>query len=156
MSQASLCMGFLMQEYWSGLPFSPPGDLPDSGIEPVSPSLSRFGHVFHEYLVYNKPHGSFIVCVCAQLVPCVWLFATPWTIAHQTLLSMVFSRQEYWSGLPFPTLGDLPDPGVKPKSLVSPALARGFFIIEPPGKPWTKLLLLLLSHFSHVRLCVTP
>ena len=40
-----------------------------------------------------------------------------------------------WSGLPFPTLGDLPNPGVKPKSLVFPALAGGFFIIEPPGKP---------------------
>ena len=47
---------------------------------------------------------------------------TPWTVAHQSPLSMEFSRQEYWSGLPFPTLGDLPDPGMKPTSPVSPAL----------------------------------
>ena len=47
---------------------------------------------------------------------------------------MGFSSQEYWSGFPFPTLGDLPDPGNEPGSLVSPALAGGFFITEPPGK----------------------
>ena len=44
------------------------------------------------------------------------LFATPWTVAHQAPLSMGFSRQEYWSGLPFPSPGDLPDPGIKPRS----------------------------------------
>ena len=92
-------------------------------------------HVFHKYLVYKKPHGSFILCVCAQLVTCVWLFATPWTVAHQTLLSMVFSRQEYWSGLPFPTPGDLPNPGIKPMSSMSPKLSGRFLTIVPPGKP---------------------
>ena len=51
----------------------------------------------------------------------------PWTVAQQTPLSMEFSRQEYWNGLPFPPLGDLPDPGIKPASLASPALAGGFF-----------------------------
>ena len=56
----------------------------------------------------------------------------PSTIACQAPLSMGFSRQEYWSGLPFPSPGDLPDPGIKP---TSPALAGGFFIVEPPGKP---------------------
>ena len=86
-------------------------------------------HVFHEYLVYNKPHGSFIVCVCAQLVPCVWLFATPWTIAHQTLLSMVFSRQEYWSGLPLPSPGNLPKP--RDRTQVS-CIAGRFFITWTP------------------------
>ena len=50
-----------------------------------------------------------------------------WTVAHQVPLSMGFSRQEYWSGLPCPPLGDLPDPGTKPTSLTSPALAGGFF-----------------------------
>ena len=59
---------------------------------------------------------------------------TPWTIAHQFPLSMGFFRQEYWSGLPFPSPGDLPDPGIKPASLVSPALAGGFFTSESPGK----------------------
>ena len=48
---------------------------------------------------------------------------------------MEFSRQKYWSGMPFPPPGDLPDPGIKPMSLASPVLADGFFTAEPPGKP---------------------
>ena len=63
------------------------------------------------------------------------LFVIPWTVAHQAPLSMEFSMQEYWSGLPFPTPGDLSDPGTESVSLVSPALAGGFFATEPPGKP---------------------
>ena len=55
------------------------------------------------------------------------LFATLWTVACQAPLSMEFSRQEYWSGLPFPSPGHLPNPGIKPVSLMSPALAGGFF-----------------------------
>ena len=55
------------------------------------------------------------------------LFVIPWIIAHQSHLYMGFSRQEYWKGLPFPTPGDLPDPGIKPASLESPAFAGGFF-----------------------------
>ena len=61
--------------------------------------------------------------------------ATPWTVAHQVPLSMRFSRQEYWIRLPFPSPGDLPNPGVKP---MTPALADGFFTTEPPEKPTTK------------------
>ena len=57
-------------------------------------------------------------------------FETLWNVAHQVPLSMGFPRQEYWSGLPFPSPGDLPIPGVKP---TSPALAGGFFSTEPPG-----------------------
>ena len=57
---------------------------------------------------------------------------TPWTIVLQAPLSMGFPRQEYWSGLPFYSLGDLANPGIK---LVSPALTGGFFITGPPGKP---------------------
>ena len=57
----------------------------------------------------------------------VQLFATPWTIAHQAALSMEFSGQEYWSELQFPTLGDLPEPGIESKSLVPPALAGRLF-----------------------------
>ena len=67
------------------------------------------------------------LCV-RQSLSYVWLFATPWTIAHQALLSREFSRQEYWSGLPFPTPGDLPNPGIKPAYLASPTLAGRFFI----------------------------
>ena len=68
-------------------------------------------------------------------------FVTPWAMAHQALLSMEFYRQEYWSGLPFPSPGDLPDPGTEPASLVSPALAGGFFTTEPPGKSHKDLML---------------
>ena len=71
----------------------------------------------------------------AQSLSRVWLFATPWTIAHQAPLSMVFPKQKYWSGLPFPTPGDHLNPGIKPVSLASPAFAGGFFTTEPPGKP---------------------
>ena len=73
--------------------------------------------------------------VCAQLLNCVRLFATPWIVACQAPLSMEFPRQEYWSGMSFPTQGDLPDSGIKPASLVSPVLAGRFFTTVPPGKP---------------------
>ena len=62
----------------------------------------------------------------------VWLFATPWTVAYQASPSMGFSRQEYQSGLPFPPPGDLPDPGIEPRS---PALQEDALPSEPPGKP---------------------
>ena len=58
----------------------------------------------------------------------VWFCATPWTVAHQARLSMGLSRQEYWRGLPFPSQGDLPNPGIEPGSPVSPVLAGVFFI----------------------------
>ena len=69
------------------------------------------------------------VCVCTCMLISIRLFATLWTVAHQAPLSMRFSRQEYWSGLPFlsPMGGGLPNPGIEPTSPVSPALAGGFF-----------------------------
>ena len=72
----------------------------------------------------------------AQSFSHVQLFATPCTIAHQAPLSMGLSQQAYCSGLPFPPLGDLPNPGIKP---VSPALAGRFFTNEPPGNPKCKI-----------------
>ena len=77
-------------------------------------------------------------CVHAQSLSCAPLFATPWTIAHQAPLSMGFSRQEYWNGLPFPHPGDLPNPEIKPISPVSPALQADSFPTEPHGKPKIK------------------
>ena len=69
------------------------------------------------------------VCMCSVAPSCYfWLFAALCTIAHQAPLSMGFSRQDYWNGLPFPPPGDLPDPGIEP---VSSALAGGFFTTEP-------------------------
>ena len=63
---------------------------------------------------------------------CPTLFATPRTVAFQASLSMGFPRQEYWSGLPFPSPGDHPNPGIEP---VSPVLTSGFFTTGPPEKP---------------------
>ena len=65
--------------------------------------------------------------MCAQLLSHVQLFANPGTVAHQAPLSMEFSRQECWNGLPFPTPGDLLNPGIKLMSLASPALASRYF-----------------------------
>ena len=67
-----------------------------------------------------------------KLLSCVKLFVTPWTVAYQAPLSMEFSRQEYWSGLLFPSPGDLPDPAIKPGF---PALQADALPSEPPGKP---------------------
>ena len=61
------------------------------------------------------------------MLSCVWLFVASWTVVRQAPLPMEFSRQEFWSGLPFPFPVDLPDPGVEPSSPVSPALTGGFF-----------------------------
>ena len=67
----------------------------------------------------------------------VWLFVTPWTVAHQSSLCMEFSRQEHWNGLPFPSTGDLPGPEIKPRSL---ALRADSILTEPPGKPLIRLM----------------
>ena len=64
----------------------------------------------------------------------VQLFAALWIVANQAPLSVGFSKQEYWIGLPFLTPGDLPDPGIEPTALVSATLAGGFFTTVPPGK----------------------
>ena len=78
-------------------------------------------HYFHHSLVKSLSHFR--------------LFATPWTVAHQAPLPLGFSRQEHWSGLPFPPPRDHPNPGIIPMSPRSPALAGRFSIIGPPGKP---------------------
>ena len=78
---------------------------------------------------------SVSVCVCVCVFSYVWLFATPWTVACQAPLSMEFSRHEYWSGLPFPSSGDLPDPGLEPVSLAFLSLAGRFFTTAPLRSP---------------------
>ena len=88
--------------------------------------------MFPEYqdnLLHN--HSA---CVQAQLFSCVRLFVTSWTGARQAPLSMEFSRQEYWGGLPFPSPRGLPDPRIEPTTPVSPALTGEFFTTVPPGK----------------------
>ena len=64
---------------------------------------------------------SLLSCRCGQSLSPVWFFVTPWTVARQAPLSMGFSRQEYWSGLTFPSPGDLPNPGIEPESPASQA-----------------------------------
>ena len=101
-------------------------------------------YLFMVLLCVLSPFKVFLfVClfVCFLIFVVVWylssvqLFAIPWTITHQAPLSMEFSRQEYWSGMPCPSPGDLPDPGIELMSPMSPALAGGFFTAELPGKP---------------------
>ena len=75
----------------------------------------------------------------AQVLSRVRLFVISWTAVCQAPLSMKFSRQEYWSGLPFPTAGDLRDPRIEFMSPVSPALTGGFFTTEPPRKPYKSI-----------------
>ena len=81
-----------------------------------------------------------LLCTCAQLFSHVRLFTNPWVLACQTPLSVEFSSQEYWSGLPFPSPGDLPNPGIELTSPASSAFAGKFLTTEPPGKPQYKLL----------------
>ena len=83
-------------------------------------------YVFWKY----KP----ILC-CLSYFRHVWLFETPWTVARQASLSIGVSRQEYWSGLPFPSPGDLPNPGIEPMSLKSLTLAGRFFITRTTCEP---------------------
>ena len=94
-----------------------------------------FSRTLEVYLLCKNHLTRAKQCVC---VPCCFshalLSATPWTAAHQAPLSMGFSRQEYWSGLPGPSPGNLPNPGVK---TVSPALQADSLPLEPPGKPST-------------------
>ena len=82
---------------------------------------------------------------------CVQLCVTPWTVALQAPLSMGFSRQEYWSGLPFPSPGDLPNRGIEPTCLISPALAGRLFTTSPTGEalPLQVSLAQLQAHWPH-------
>ena len=106
-------------------------------------SVHSFPHDCHRLFSipkYTHILASCIWCACTHIVIVVyslshvWLFVTPWTIAHQIPLSMGFPRQEYWSGLPFPSPGDLPDPGVK---LASPALQADSLPLSHLGSPHT-------------------
>ena len=83
-------------------------------------------------LCFIQPGVHGVLAHSAQLLSCLQRFATPWAVAYQTSPSMGFSRQEYWSGLPFSSPGDLPHPGIKPRS---PTLQTDTLPSEPPGKP---------------------
>ena len=99
---------------------------------------------------FQDPSKSLITnssCVYAQLCPTL---CTPWTIARQTLLSLELSRQEYWSGLPFPLPGNLPHPGVELAHLVPPALAGGFFTHCATWEASSCTMVISISWSSHL------
>ena len=87
-------------------------------------------HCYHQMVASNPPSRE-CVCVCQSLSR-IRLFTTLWTVAHQTPLSMGFSRQEYWSGEPFPSPGDLPKPGIESRS---PALWQILYHLNHQGSP---------------------
>ena len=80
-----------------------------------------------EILLHFCPAEGYIGSVSVYVYSVMSYSVTPWTVAHKAILLMEFSRREYWSGLPFPPPGGLPDPGIKPASLEPPELAGGFF-----------------------------
>ena len=94
----------------------------------------------------SRPFLEDGLCVCAQLLSCVQLFVIPWTIDDQVSLSMGFSRQEYWSGLPFPPPEDLPHLGIEH---AAPVQTDSFFTTESPGKPYPRpFFSVLIPHYS--------
>ena len=132
--QAPPSLGFSWQEHWSGLPFPSPTHESKSQSK-VSQSCAILSDPMDCSLPGSSVHGIFQARepsrvplpslrlvylesekVKVKLLSHVRIFATPWTVAHQAPPSMGFSRQEYWSGLPFPSPGDLPDPGIEPRS----------------------------------------
>ena len=98
--------GISRQEHWSGFPLTPPGDLPNPGVEPASPALQGdFSDSNYRVRIPTKTRSCW--CLVIKLFQ---IFVSPWTVAHQAPLSMGFPRQEYWSGFPFLCPGDLPNP----------------------------------------------
>ena len=139
--QAPLSMAFYRQEYWSGLPCPPPEDLSDPGIEPashVSPALpGGFFTTEEAARTGTALLNSLTKCESVTLSVVSDSFLTPLTVACQAPLSMGFSRQEYWSGLPFPSPGDLPDSGLNGGLLHCRQI---FYCLSRQGSPLTKTL----------------
>ena len=129
----------------------------------VAPILSYLETIFISYwkpslTFYTQFHILIVLAIPICLLKLIQLFsltrekslrhvqlsAIPWTVAYQASLSVGFSRQEYWSGLPFPSPGDLPDPGIKPRS---PTLQANTLPSEPPGKHYKYLISI------HIHIC---
>ena len=118
-------------------------------------NLSWPDHGVTALSIHSRQSLSFPLFVRAKSLSRVRFCATLWAVARQAPLSMGFFRQEYWSGLPCPLPGDLPDPGIEPASLTSPALAGRFF--NTSGASWEALStftrLLTHSRFAFQDLC---
>ena len=103
---------------------------------PHGPESAKLSSILNPALVLHNNLTAVVGRMCVfQLLSHVQLLGTPWTVAHQAPPSMRFSRHESWTGLPFPPLGHLPDPGIKPKSPASPVLQADSLPAEPPGNP---------------------
>ena len=125
-------MEFYRQEYWSGLLFPSPEDLPNFGTGSSTLQADSLPSK-----PPGKSHPSLSVQFSSvQLLSRVQLFATPWTVAPQAPLYMEIPRPEYWSGLPFPSPWDCPNPGTERRS---PALQADSLPSESPGKPINKV-----------------
>ena len=127
-----------------------PGSIPGSGRSPGE----RKGYPLQYSCLENSMNGGvwgattspwhckesdttkWLILCCTCVLSRVWLFVTLWAVSSQAPLSVGFSRQEYWSGLPFPSPSDLPKPGIKPASPVSPALQADSLPTEPSGNLW--------------------
>ena len=131
-------MEFSRPEYWSGLPFLSPGDFPTQGS---NPGLPHCRPILYQLSYKGSPQISLFHVIWKSLSR-VQLFATPWTIQ-----SMEFSRPEYWSGQPFPSPGDLPNPGIEPRS---PALQADSLPAEPQRKPKKKFRVIKMNNFWNI------
>ena len=103
-------------------------------ISELQTTFSQLGWLTSEpcFCIFIKVAPLTVTRACVHALSCVRLFATPWTVACRAPLPMGCSRQEYWSGLPCPPPGDLPDPGIKP---ASPALQAGSLPLSHRGSP---------------------
>ena len=94
--------------------------------------------------IESATNGTWIYAVCVLALSHIWLFMTPWTEAHQAPLSLGFSRQEYWSGLPFPSQGDLLNSGIEP---ASPTLKASTLPLVPPENSESSLVMVKRKMF---------
>ena len=89
------------------------------------------------------------VCMLSHF-SCVWLFVTLWTVAHQASLSMGFSKQEYWSGLPCPPPGDLPDPGIEPVFHAASASQGDSLLLSHLGSPYIFYMHIIMNYIYNI------
>ena len=114
-------------------PLHPPLTHPALAIS-VLPAVSQHDSSFNSGCILVTSYLCHM-CVLGRF-SCIWLFATPWTIAYQASLSLRFSRQEYWNGLPFAPPEDLPDPGIEPVSPAAPSLRIDSLLLSHRGSPF--------------------
>ena len=112
--------------HWPNSLFNPPG---------LCQQLKTLLPLFQQGTTLTYCNNLDTNCNRNYVLSHVWRFAAPWTVDHRAPLPMEFSKQEYWSGMPFPSPGNFPNSVIKLASLASPALARGFITTVPPGKP---------------------